>query len=416
MYSTSATYTPPPIQQTSPSFHNKYDYVTMVKSPHPYGYNNVPPLSVDPNQSQQPVQQPAMYGHHASITHPGNILTPSATPPSINQHQFSSATSWPSSASNYSDLHFNDPSSYARNSNQPLPPRSTPSLSHESSSMMYIPTYDPSSFQPPANNTMSFPATTPPLPTPQSQRPQETHPMYRQSNQAVAAAAMSYSRPKLSTTIWEDEGTVCYQVDAKGICVARRQDNDMVNGTKLLNVAGMSRGKRDGILKNEKGRVVVKVGAMHLKGVWVTFSRAKTLASQYKISDILYPLFVNDPSVFLYSNAVPNTPRPSSFGRHTPQRSVSSNTSITWQSNSSNENDQGFDTGFQSSTQPQQQASVQTDILSSDNSYILDYSRNNHHQQFVTGIVPPSSSAFSTGQVPDYFAEEDDARYKFEKM
>ncbi|KAH8557028.1 transcription regulator HTH, apses-type DNA-binding domain-containing protein, partial [Umbelopsis sp. PMI_123] len=106
-------------------------------------------------------------------------------------------------------------------------------------------------------------------------------------------------RPKLSTTIWEDEGTVCYQVDAKGICVARRQDNDMVNGTKLLNVAGMSRGKRDGILKNEKGRVVVKVGAMHLKGVWVTFSRAKTLASQYKISDILYPLFVNDPSVFL---------------------------------------------------------------------------------------------------------------------
>lgn len=183
----------------------------------------------------------------------------------------------------------------------------------------------------------------------------------------------------------------------------------------------------------------------------VTFSRAKTLASQYKISDILYPLFVNDPSVFLYSNAVPNTPRPASFGRHTPQRSVSSNTSITWQSNSSNENDQGknnlliriainyliaiyssyaqtrlinstcflnigFDTGFQSSTQPQQQASVQTDILSSDNSYILDYSRNNHHQQFVTGIVPPSSSAFSTGQVPDYFAEEDDARYKFEKM
>jgi hypothetical protein len=42
----------------------------------------------------------------------------------------------------------------------------------------------------------------------------------------------------------------------------------MINGTKLLNVVGMSRGKRDGILKNEKGRVVVKVGSMHLKGVW----------------------------------------------------------------------------------------------------------------------------------------------------
>ena len=93
------------------------------------------------------------------------------------------------------------------------------------------------------------------------------------------------ARPKLTTTLWEDEATVCYQVDANGICVARRQgeivieakkdwwidvvlDNDMINGTKLLNVVGMSRGKRDGILKNEKGRVVVKVGAMHLKGVW----------------------------------------------------------------------------------------------------------------------------------------------------
>lgn len=30
-------------------------------------------------------------------------------------------------------------------------------------------------------------------------------------------------RPKLTTTIWEDEQTLCYQVDARGICVARRQ-------------------------------------------------------------------------------------------------------------------------------------------------------------------------------------------------
>lgn len=80
----------------------------------------------------------------------------------------------------------------------------------------------------------------------------------------------------------------------------------MINGTKLLNVAGMSRGKRDGILKNEKGRVVVKVGAMHLKGVWITFVRAKLLAAQYKIQEILYPLFVEDPSVFLYATALHN--------------------------------------------------------------------------------------------------------------
>ncbi|ORX43182.1 hypothetical protein DM01DRAFT_1313125 [Hesseltinella vesiculosa] len=109
-------------------------------------------------------------------------------------------------------------------------------------------------------------------------------------------------RPKITTSLWEDEGTVCYQVDANGICVARRQDNDMINGTKLLNVTGMSRGKRDGILKNEKGRVVVKVGAMHLKGVWVTFSRAKALAIQHNIEAVLHPLFVDDPSIYFYSN------------------------------------------------------------------------------------------------------------------
>ncbi|ORZ03714.1 hypothetical protein BCR43DRAFT_483840 [Syncephalastrum racemosum] len=101
-------------------------------------------------------------------------------------------------------------------------------------------------------------------------------------------------RPKLTTSVWEDQGTVCFQVDARGICVARRQDNDMINGTKLLNVTGISRGKRDGILKNEKGRVVVKVGAMHLKGVWITFSRAKALAVHFNITQVLHPLFEDD--------------------------------------------------------------------------------------------------------------------------
>lgn len=75
-------------------------------------------------------------------------------------------------------------------------------------------------------------------------------------------------KPRVTTTFWEDEGTLCFQVEANSVCVARREDNDMINGTKLLNVAGMSRGKRDGILKGEKIRSVVKLGAMHLKGVW----------------------------------------------------------------------------------------------------------------------------------------------------
>jgi hypothetical protein len=34
---------------------------------------------------------------------------------------------------------------------------------------------------------------------------------------------ISSPRPKITTNLWEDEGTLCFQVDAKGICVARRQ-------------------------------------------------------------------------------------------------------------------------------------------------------------------------------------------------
>ncbi|KAI7829440.1 hypothetical protein BC939DRAFT_441906 [Gamsiella multidivaricata] len=124
-------------------------------------------------------------------------------------------------------------------------------------------------------------------------------------------------RTRLTNTIWEDEHTFCFQVDVKGVCVARRADNHMVNGTKLLNVVGMSRGKRDGILKNEKGRVVVKVGAMHLKGVWIPLDRAVHHAKAHNIEEILYPLLVDDPTAFLYQH--PHTASVTSDMRWTSQ-------------------------------------------------------------------------------------------------
>lgn len=112
-------------------------------------------------------------------------------------------------------------------------------------------------------------------------------------------------QPKVTTTLWEDESTLCYQVEARGVCVARREDNDMINGTKLLNVAGMTRGRRDGLLKNERYRRVVKAGAMHLKGVWIPYERALDFANKEKITDLLYPLFVTDIKSVLYT---PNQP------------------------------------------------------------------------------------------------------------
>ncbi|RDW60936.1 APSES transcription factor [Coleophoma cylindrospora] len=113
----------------------------------------------------------------------------------------------------------------------------------------------------------------------------------------VAPAGM---KPRVTATLWEDEGSLCFQVEAKGVCVARREDNHMINGTKLLNVAQMTRGRRDGILKSEKMRHVVKIGPMHLKGVWIPFERALDFANKEKITELLYPLFVHNIGALLY--------------------------------------------------------------------------------------------------------------------
>ncbi|CAM1500723.1 Fc.00g098850.m01.CDS01 [Cosmosporella sp. VM-42] len=107
-------------------------------------------------------------------------------------------------------------------------------------------------------------------------------------------------KPRVTATLWEDEGSLCFQVEARGICVARREDNHMINGTKLLNVAGMTRGRRDGILKSEKVRHVVKIGPMHLKGVWIPYDRALDFANKEKITELLYPLFVYNIGALLY--------------------------------------------------------------------------------------------------------------------
>lgn len=45
-------------------------------------------------------------------------------------------------------------------------------------------------------------------------------------------------------------------------------DNHMINGTKLFNLTGIARGRRDGILRAEKMKHVVKSGPKHLRGVW----------------------------------------------------------------------------------------------------------------------------------------------------
>ncbi|KAI9299414.1 transcription regulator HTH, apses-type DNA-binding domain-containing protein [Cunninghamella echinulata] len=256
------------------------NYYPPISLPYRSNNSNNHNHTLSDNSSNRPYYVNSL-NHHNHHSHHSNIMnSPSSTSSS------SPTTSSPPLLSNHHHHHHNRPSPILSSSTLPI--TSLSSSSSSSSSLAgwataHSPTW--SNPMPPAFLRNSIPPPPPPYYSLHHPLPHHHHsPM---------------QRPKLTTTVWEDEGTLCYQVDAKSVCVARRQDNDMINGTKLLNVVGMSRGKRDGILKNEKGRVVVKVGAMHLKGVWITFDRAKDLAAKFKITDLLYPLFTEDPQIFL---------------------------------------------------------------------------------------------------------------------
>lgn len=101
-------------------------------------------------------------------------------------------------------------------------------------------------------------------------------------------------KPLISTVYWDDKNTICYQVEVSGVLVSRREDNSYVNGTKLLNAAGLSRGKRDGMLKLERQKSIVKVGSMNLKGVWIPLERAREIARNQRLDRPLFPLLRRD--------------------------------------------------------------------------------------------------------------------------
>ncbi|CAX40298.1 enhanced filamentous growth protein, putative [Candida dubliniensis CD36] len=167
------------------------------------------------------------------------------------------------------------------------------------------------------SNSTSGPSQQPPLPGQQAvpipphvstmQQPTPVQDTLNTSNTSTVGQFQPPGiRPRVTTTMWEDEKTLCYQVDANNVSVVRRADNNMINGTKLLNVAQMTRGRRDGILKSEKVRHVVKIGSMHLKGVWIPFERALVMAQREGIVDMLYPLFVRDIKRVIQTGVTPN--------------------------------------------------------------------------------------------------------------
>lgn len=73
------------------------------------------------------------------------------------------------------------------------------------------------SFSPASSSFLEQQPTLQPPPAQQQQRPGG---VLDASNDSAAW------RGRLTTTLWEDEDTICYQMEARGLCVSRRQGNN----------------------------------------------------------------------------------------------------------------------------------------------------------------------------------------------
>lgn len=95
---------------------------------------------------------------------------------------------------------------------------------------------------------------------------------------------------KVFAKYWSTDGVFYYCMEINNISVCRRSIDSFVNGTKLLNAAKLTRGRRDGLLKKVADKFVVRNGIAPLRGVWIPLHVAQDFARMENIEDVSYPL------------------------------------------------------------------------------------------------------------------------------
>ena len=63
---------------------------------------------------------------------------------------------------------------------------------------------------------------------PPNQTQQQGYPQTQQPFDTTGQIAPPGMKPRVTATLWEDEGSLCFQVEAKGVCVARREGRCIV--------------------------------------------------------------------------------------------------------------------------------------------------------------------------------------------
>ncbi|XBW36972.1 hypothetical protein QEN19_002552 [Hanseniaspora menglaensis] len=107
---------------------------------------------------------------------------------------------------------------------------------------------------------------------------------------------------KVFAKYWSSDGVFYYCMKINNVHVCRRSNDSYVNGTKLLNAANLTRGRRDGLLKKASNKFIVRSGIAALRGVWIPLALAQQYAKSENIEDVSFPLLENDLEVAFKNN------------------------------------------------------------------------------------------------------------------
>lgn len=111
-------------------------------------------------------------------------------------------------------------------------------------------------------------------------------------------------------------GVPVYEFPCRDVAVMRRMSDGWVNATHILKVAGFDKPQRTRILEREVQREThekVQGGYGKYQGTWVPLQRAKDVATQYEVGELLAPIFDYEPS----ENSPPPAPKHAPKARST---------------------------------------------------------------------------------------------------
>ncbi|EPS43471.1 hypothetical protein H072_2517 [Dactylellina haptotyla CBS 200.50] len=93
-------------------------------------------------------------------------------------------------------------------------------------------------------------------------------------------------------------GVGVYEMTVNNVAVMRRRDDDWLNATQILKVAGVEKGKRTKVLEKEILTGVhekVQGGYGKYQGTWINFDRGREFCRQYGVEEPLRPLLDYNP-------------------------------------------------------------------------------------------------------------------------